>query len=54
MQASAVMPASAVETPRKRKFSEEDIAIDSGGGVRRRMERMSISVESDEGRVQKK
>jgi len=33
--------------PRKRKLVEEDIEIDSGGGVRRRMERMSIIVEKE-------
>lgn len=33
--------------PRKRKLAEEDIEIDAGGGVRRRMERMSITVEKE-------
>lgn len=33
--------------PRKCKLVEEDIEIDSGGGVRRRMERMSIIVEKE-------
>jgi hypothetical protein len=43
---SAVTTA-APAAPRKRKLTEEDIEMDSGGGVRRRMERMSISVEKE-------
>jgi hypothetical protein len=43
---STVAPATAA-APRKRKLTEEDIEIDSGGGVRRRMERMSITVEKE-------
>jgi hypothetical protein len=42
---SAVVPT--VQAPRKRKFTEEDIEVDVGGGVRRRMERMSIDAENE-------
>jgi hypothetical protein len=33
--------------PRKRKLAEEDIEIDAGGGVRRCMEHMSITIEKE-------
>jgi hypothetical protein len=39
--------------PCKRKLTEEDIELDLGGGVRRRMERMSITVEKEPA-IQKK
>jgi len=48
MQASTSAAVTALPAaPRKRKLVEEDIEIDSGGGVRRRMERMSIIVEKE-------
>ena len=43
---STVAPAMPA-APRKCKLAEEDIEIDSGGGVRRRMEHMSITVEKE-------
>ena len=38
--------------PRKRKLPDEVVVMDPGGGVRRRMERMSMTV--DEGGIVKK